>query len=161
VSFEPGLEGARHAHHYIITGFDEGRAQRYIDTFDWDRERLHGVIGNPAFVDQGEEIAWKSNHGWLNRLKHDFPDNIHAIPAAGPQAVRKFFCAQFAQHKMLDIVPLGPKPMLLGVLLFYLALDEGERARVRILFDFPTPKLGCTKGVAKGFLFNCGELLSR
>ena len=160
VSFDPGLEGARRAHHYIITGFDQGRAQRYIDTFDWDRERLHGVIGNPAFVDQGEETAWRSNQEWLDRLQRDFPGNIHEMDAAGPKAVREFFRGQFSQHEMLDIVPLGPKPMLLGVLLFYLGLAEEERGRVRILFDFPTPKAGCTQGVAKGFLFDCGELLT-
>ena len=162
VSFDPGLEGARRAHHYIITGFDEGRAQRYIDAFDWGWERLHGVVGDPSYVEEendGVQIALDSNRGWLEPLRQNYPSQIHTIEAAAPLAVRDFFRQRFDEEGMIDIVPLGPKPMLLGVLLFYLGLTERDRGRVRILFDFPTPKEGCTTGVEKGYLFDCSELL--
>ncbi len=162
VSFDPGLEGARRAHHYIITGFDKGRAQRYIDAFDWGWERLHGVIGDPSYVQEekdGVRIAWDNNRDWLETLRRNYPNQIHRLEAAVPYGVRDFFRERFEVDKMLDIVPLGPKPMLLGVLLFYLGLTERERGQVRILFDFPTPKVGSTHKVEKGYIFDCRELL--
>ncbi|MES9901965.1 MAG: hypothetical protein ABW168_04675 [Sedimenticola sp.] len=160
VSFDPGLEGARQAHHYIITGFDVGRAERFIDAFDWGWERLHGVIGDPSYVDNGFDYAWNANQSWLKRLEDDHPKNMHRIKAAGADGIRRFFQEEFVTHRWLDIVPLGPKPMLLGVLLFYLGLEERERARVRILFDFPTPRPGSTEGAEKGYLFDCRALLT-
>lgn len=159
VSFEPGLTGARKAQHYIITGFDDGRAQRFIDKYDWGLEQLHGVIGKPSYVDKGYNHAWNANHGWLEPLKQKFPNQFHEIEAAGPIKVRDFFRKQFDLYGMLDIVPLGPKPMLLGVLLFYLGLSEKNRECVRILFDFPTPIPNSTAGIDKGYLFNCNGLL--
>ena len=159
VSFMPGLGGARQAHHYIIAGFDEGRAQRYIDAYDWGWEQLHGIIGDPAYVPDGVQSASNANRIWLERLESDCPTNVHRIEAAKPEMMRQFLIGELAEKGLLDIVPLGPKPMLLGVLFFYLGLAEKDRERVRILFDFPTPKAGCTVGVSKGFLFNCQELL--
>lgn len=159
VSFLPGLEGARQAHHYIIAGFDEGRAQRYIDAYDWGWEQLHGILGDPAYVERGVEYASEANKIWLRRLEDYYPQNVHRIEAAHPERLRRFLREELNRNEFLDVVPLGPKPMLLGVLFFYLTLQQKEKERVRILFDFPTPKIGCTIGVSKGYMFDCQGLL--
>lgn len=156
VSFLPGISGARDAAHFIILGFDRGRAEYFLECYDWDWAQIHAVAGDPAYVEGGEDKAVAANNAWLNHLPHG---NCHKVAANNPYAVRDFFREQLGLHEMLDIVPIGPKPMLLGILLFYLQLPEPERCRVRLLYDFPTPRKGSTSGLVKGYLYNCDELL--
>lgn len=156
VSFLPGIRGTRDAAHYVLLGFDKGRAEYFFDRYDWDWANVHSLTGNPAYTERGVDKAEAANADWL---KHLPAGNRHSVAAHDPFAVSDFFRQQLRQHDMLDIVPIGPKPMLLGVLLFYLQLPETERSQVRLLYDFPRPRKGCTQGVSRGFLFDCGELL--
>ena len=160
ISFKPGIKGTRDSRHYILLGFDKGRATRFIDNYDWEPRQIHGVLGDPSYVKEedkdGVQIALDSNSDWITQIEEK---NIHRLPAHDVYKIKDFFCRQREEAGMLDIVPLGPKPMLLGTLLFYLGLNEDERANVRFLYDYPTPKKNCTTGIEKGYLFDCCELL--
>lgn len=157
VSFLPSLS-YRHqnAAHFILLGFDLGRAQYFIDQYDWDNQQIHAVIGNPSYVPDGVQKAREANDSWLRQLP---AANIHDIEAHLADKIGQFFQEQFQKYAVLDIIPLGPKPMLLGTLLFYLRLPEQDRARVRILYDFPKPRPGCTQGIDHGYLYDCSGLI--
>lgn len=157
VSFLPGISGIRDAAHYVLLGFDRGRAGYFFDRYDWDWAKVHSLTGDPPYAENGVDKALAANEDWLKFLPKA---NQHRVAAQDPFAVKGFFQRQLQQHEMLDIVPIGPKPMLLGILLFYLSLPETEQSRVRLLYDFPRPRKGCTQGVSKGFLYDCGELLN-
>lgn len=158
VSFLPGISHrSQNTAHFILLGFDHGRAQYFIDQYDWDSQKIHALIGDPSYVPSGVEKAKKANETWLDSLPES---NIHCINAHLAGRISQFFHEQFQQYELLDIVPQGPKPMLLGFLLFYLRLSEAERARIRILYDFPIPRPGCTEGISHGYLYDCNGLIS-
>lgn len=158
ISFLPGIEQRTpNTAHFFLCGFDHGRAQRFIDQYDWDTQQIHAVIGDPAYVPDGVQKVKDANCSWQNQLP---TSNIHRIDAHLADNVRLFFCEQFARYELLDVIPQGPKPMLLGFLLFYLPLSEKERERIRILYDFPTPRKGRTTGISHGFLYDCNALIS-
>ncbi len=167
VSFEPGLDTRRRTRHLIFLGFDRGRAARFIENYDWDRSKIYPILGDPAYVIGGKKMAIDANAVWLERLpsaienqgEPNQPANLQRLPAHDPFQVRDFLRTQLSESELLDIVPLGPKPMTLGVLLFYFGLSKSEMSRVRILYDFGTAKPDSHHGVGQGFLFNCSELL--
>lgn len=154
VSFKPSF-GRKNTKHLIILGFDEGRSGRFISYYDWDWESIFPVLGDPSYVENGEARALKVNRSWIGDVN---TQNLIKIEAKNPYSMRECLLKMMAEHPStyLDIVPHGPKPMLLGVILFYSALDPKERERVRILFDYPTPKNQCTTGIKKGFIYPCG-----
>lgn len=158
VSFLPGIsQRSQDTAHFILLGFDHGRAQHFINQYDWDEQQIHALIGDPSYVPDGMANVQKANESLLAVLP---PANIHSMPAHLADSVRQFFCEQFERYHLLDIVPLGPRPMLLGFLLFYLRLSEAQQARIRILYDFPKPRAGCTKGISHGYLYDCNGLLT-
>lgn len=158
VSFLPGISRrSQNTAHFILLGFDEGRAKYFIEQYDWDARQIHALIGDPSYVPDGVEKAKKANREWLVTLPES---NIHRIDAHLADDISRFFDRQFQQYELMDIVPQGPKPMLLGFLLFYLRLSEAERARIRILYDFPIPRPGCTAGISHGYLYDCNGLIA-
>lgn len=140
-------ETRAHSRHIVLLGFDKGRAWKFIQRYDWDEAHLHLLIGDPPFVDGGERIALDACQPWLEPFRKRFPGHIHSLNAREPGAVRIFLKKQLEEARWLDIVPLGPKPMLLGVLWFYFGLSDEKRARVRLLYDFSEQRARRCSGV--------------
>lgn len=141
--------------HLVLLGFDKGRAWKFIERYDWDETHLHLLLGDPPFVAGGAESALASCQPWLDSFRKRFPDHIHRLDARIPGQVQAFLQQRLAAVKWLDIVPLGPKPMLLGVLWFYFGLDERDRARVRLLYDFSEQRARRCSGVQKVHFWDC------
>lgn len=145
--------------HLILLGFDKGRAWKFIQRYDWDETHLHLLLGDPPFVEGGEVIALESCQPWLEFFRKRFPDHIHRLDARIPGQVQAFLKQRQEKTQWLDIVPLGPKPMLLGVLLFYFSLPERDRARVRLLYDFSEQRARRCSGVQTIHFWDCSLLI--
>ena len=85
---------------------------------------------------------------------------MQSVSAINPAAVAAFCQAHVRQARWLDLAPLGPKPMNLGVLWFYFGLSEVERGRVRLLYDFPVQRIPRSRGVARVHFYDCQRLLA-
>ena len=137
---------------FFILGFDTGRALRFFDQFDeWKDNEKYAIIVAPPYVPGGNTKA-KDANPWIKELD---PDHIFSIPGFEPHMVFEKLQELYQQEKRLDIIPLGPKLMLLGATHFYFSLDEEERNNVRILYDFPQSSAGITSGIDKHYLFDC------
>ncbi len=143
--------------HIVLLGFDKGRAWKFIQRYDWDEAHLHLLVGDPPFVEGGEKIALESCQPWLEAFRKRFPDHIHPMDAREPALVRMYLLQQLEQTRWLDIVPLGPKPMLLGVLWFYFGLAEADRGRVRLLYDFSEQRARRCSGVQTVYSWDCSH----
>lgn len=144
--------------HIVLLGFDKGRAWKFIQRYDWDEAHLHLLVGDPPFVENGAPIALEACQPWLEPFQKSFPDHVHALDARDPDQVRIFLKQQLEEAQWLDIVPLGPKPMLLGVLAFYFGLSEQERARVRLLYDFSEQRSNRCSGIQMIYSWDCAGL---
>ncbi|WP_150112333.1 hypothetical protein [Ferrovum myxofaciens] len=141
--------------HMILLGFDRGRAWKFIQRYDWDEAHLHLLLGDPPFVDGGDQIALESCQPWLESFRKRSPDHIHRLDARDPEMVQAFLKLRLEESHWLDIVPLGPKPMLLGVLWFYFGLSERDQARVRLLYDFSEQRARRCNGVQMVHFWSC------
>ena len=138
--------------HVIILGFDTGRALRFFDLFDdWKDNEKYAIISDPSYVPEGARKARQANP-WIDDLR---PEQIFSIRGFDPLKVCEKLQQLYQLQERLDIIPLGPKLMLLGATRFYFSLDEKERNNVRILYDFPQSTAGATSGVGNHYLFNC------
>jgi len=148
-------ETRTHSRHIVLLGFDKGRAWKFIQRYDWDEAHLHLLVGDPPFVENGASIALDACQPWLEPFRKRFNDHIHALDARDPNLVRAFLKRQLAEAQWLDIVPLGPKPMLLGVLTFYFELTKQERSRVRLLYDFSEQRSRRCSGKKMIYFWDC------
>lgn len=138
--------------HVFMLGFDNGRALRFFDLFDdWKDHETHAIISDPPYVPDGAEIAREAN-SWIEILN---PEQIVKISGFEPLKVCEKLQGLYQLKRRLDIIPLGPKLMLLGATRFYFSLGEEERNNVRILYDFPQSTTGTTSGVLRHYLFPC------
>lgn len=149
------------ARHIIVLGFEKGRPSKFIDKYDWDDGHLHLIYGDPAFVENGEKDALASCDPWFGDFVMGYPEHIDRVDARAADALAVWLQRQLAEARWLDIVPLGPKPLCLGVLWFYLALPEAERARVRLLYDFPEPTAPRSHDIGRVLFYDCDHLLDR
>lgn len=149
-----------HSQHLILLGFDKGRAWKFIQRYDWEEAHLHLLLGDPPFVAGGEIIALESCLPWLDSFRKRFPSHIHRLDARVPGQVQEFLKQRQEETQWLDIVPLGPKPMLLGVLWFYFSLSESDRARVRLLYDFSEQRARRCSGVQTIHFWDCSQFLN-
>lgn len=146
------MDGPRAYPHVFILGFDKGRALRFFEEFDeWKDDEKYAVIVDPPYVNGGACIARKANP-WIENLR---PEHIFSISAFEPLRVCEKLRELYELRKRLDIIPLGPKLMLLGATQFYFSLSEEERNNVRILYDFPQTTGGDTSDIGKHYLFDC------
>lgn len=146
------LDEASSYPHVFMLGFDNGRALRFFDLFDeWKDHDIYAIISDPSYVPDGAEKARIAN-SWIEDLK---PEQIFAISGFEPLSVCEKLNELYRSKGRLDIIPVGPKLMLLCATRFYFSLDEKERNNVRILYDFPQSTAGVTSGVGNHYLFNC------
>ncbi len=138
--------------HVFILGFDKGRALRFMELFDeWKDHEKYAIIIDPSYMPDGVEEARKAN-SWIKDLR---PNQIFSISGLEPLKICEKLKELYQSKNRLDIIPLGPKLMLLGAIRFYFSLDETERNHVRILYDFPQTAAGDSEGVSGHYLFNC------
>ena len=138
--------------HVFILGFDTGRALRFLELFDeWKDQDKYAIIIDPSYMPDGAKEAREANP-WIEDLK---PDHIFSICRSEPHKLCAKLKELYQFKNRLDIIPLGPKLMLLGVVRFYFSLSEGDRNHVRILYDFPQPAANDSEGVSKHYLFDC------
>jgi hypothetical protein len=137
--------------HYVLLGFDEGRVNRIIGAYDWEGGQVHAILGDPPYFPSGDSRAYDANKDWL---EDDPRPCLHRIPAAEPFAVKAYLHRRFQPGLVIDILPFGPKPMVLGALLFYFSLAESDRERVRFLYDFPEYRQDHTTGVGRCFIYD-------
>lgn len=154
---DPDRQGARHL---VFLGFDKARAWKFIDRYDWKKEHLYVVVADPPFVPEGMERARAAASPWLKDFERGFADQVQAVSAVDPAAVAAFCLGHFRQARWLDLAPVGPKPMNLGILWFYFGLSDRERGRVRLLYDFPVQQTPRSSGVARVHFFDCRRLLA-
>lgn len=138
--------------HVFLLGFDKGRALRFLDLFDdWKDHEKYAIISDPPYFPNGNKVAREAN-SWIEELR---PEQIFPISGFEPLKVCEKLRELYQLKRRLDIIPLGPKLMLLGATRFYFSLDEEERNNVRILYDFPQSTTGTTSGVLRHYLFPC------
>lgn len=146
--------------HLVFLGFDKGRAWKFIDKYDWKFDHLHVALGDPPFVKNGREKAEAAAEPWLGLFKSSYPNHVKGLSAADPSEVASWCLTHWQECKWLDLVPLGPKPMNLGILWFYFSLSEDERGRVRLLYDFPVQRDPRSQGVKRVYFYDCARMLS-
>lgn len=144
----------------MVLGFDRGRPWKFIEKYDWDNKHIHLILGDPPFVDKGAEYALASCEPWISKFQDQYQDHIHHIAAHDITQLSEFLTSCLERSQWLDIVPLGPKPMLLGVLGFYLGLNPEVRARIRILYDFPEQHQPRSSDVNEVWFYNCNKFIS-
>ena len=149
----------KEARHLVFLGFDLARAWKFIASYDWDYDHLFVAVGEPAFVPNGRERAIQAAMPWVADFQRDYPIHLHEIPAHDPDEVADWCARHWQDCQWLDIVPIGPKPMNLGILWFYFGLQKHERGRVRLLYDFPIQQASRSRGIGKVYFYNCARLL--
>lgn len=149
----------KESRHLVFLGFDHARAWKFIDARSWKLRDVHAVLGDPAFVQDGVVQARKAAEPWLPEFEAARPGQLHHVKADDPVATAHLCQQMFEQSDWLNIVPIGPKPMALGVLWFYFSLKEADRARVRLLFDFPSQQNPRSLGIGKVYVYDCAELM--
>ncbi len=147
------------AKHLVFLGFDHARAWKFIAARGWKLQDVHAVLGDPAFIQDGEAEARHAAEPWLPEFESAWPEHLHNVQADDPYATKQLCQEIFSQAEWLDIVPIGPKPMALGVLWFYFGLNEKDRARVRLLYDFPTRQNPRSQGIGKLYVYDCEEMM--
>jgi hypothetical protein len=150
------IKGSRK--HVILLGFDRHRPNKFVEHYQWPISEVHALLGTPAFVASGEEQARKSLGPLYSQL-----EKLGQIHTVNPRLPISFgnqmgVCEQLMKltedADVIDIVPLGPKPTLLGCLIFYWqGIDELRRERVRFLYDFPTTRKQRTNGLRQIWLY--------
>lgn len=138
--------------HVLFLGFDNDRAQKFIEHYDWVRSSCIAVIGDPAYVGNGVRDSENANAQLLKQIPTS-AENRRKVPAASPTDTMNLLRELFAQFGALNIMLLGTSPMTLGAVWFYLELKEEQKAKVRFLHDFPLRQTGRTTGVGQTWLY--------
>lgn len=149
----------KRARHLMFLNFDLARAWKFIDRYDWKYDHLYVAVGEPAFVPDGKKRAMAAASPWIEGFLREYPEHLQELPAHDPAAVADWCQAQWNSCGWLDIVPIGPKPMNLGILWFYFGLPEKDRGRVRLLYDFPVQQAPRSQGVRQVYFYDCARLL--
>lgn len=137
--------------HIFILGFDKGRALRFFDIYDeWKYDDIYVFIVHPPYVADGRKIAEQANK-WVGRLNDE---QIFQINAQEPFSIQKKLQELYDKKKRIDIIPLGPKPVLMGATRFYFSLSKEKRNNVRILYDFPQTEKGDTSKIGEHYLLD-------
>jgi len=143
--------------HIIVLGFDRHRPNKFIEHYQWPTEEVHVILGTPAYVGGGEEQARLSLgpiYHELDKIKH-----VHTVdpklPAQNGETpgVADLLQKLTTDEDIIDLVPLGPKPTLLGCLMYWHGLSDERKERTRFLFDFPIMRQVRTEGVGVTWLY--------
>lgn len=137
---------------YFFVGYEGERLQRVIDDQEIRAEDSTIVFGVPAF-----SAGWEMNAiaNAVNVMDlHNFNAEILYCGAENPLSVYNLLKEAYQGLENHDdfqliIVPIGTKPMGIGVALF-----ATEHEKVRILYDHPVRKKGRSKEIANWHLYS-------
>ncbi len=149
----------KQARHLVFLNFDLARAWKFIDRYDWKYDHIYVGVSEPAFVPDGRARAMTAAEPWINVFLREQPEHVQNLPAHDPASVAEWCQGHWNVSKWLDIVPIGPKPMNLGILWFYFGLPERDRGRVRLLYDFPVQQAPRSRGIREIYFYDCARLL--
>jgi hypothetical protein len=143
--------------HIIVLGFDRHRPNKFIEHYQWPLDDVYALLGDPAYVQGGVEQAQfslGSVFAELRRLGHVRVINPKLLYSnEGQTGIVDALQALCGAVASVDLVPLGPKPTLLGCVVYWHSLPELARAQTRLLFDFPVSRQVRTDGVGATWLY--------
>lgn len=145
--------------HVVILGFDQGRAGKFVERYNWRPESTIAVLTSPEIVPAGEQQALDGARTWLPTFSDINKQLIERVPADRPDLLIERLNLEVNQASRLDIVPLGLKTMTLGVAIFLVSLSDHIATRVRILTDFARPTRARSVGIGSQMSFSLDELL--
>jgi hypothetical protein len=138
--------------HVLLLGFDRHRPNKFIEHYQWPLREVRAVLGKPAYVDGGELQAELSIGHIFNEL--NLNGQVSFVDPKAPQDVMDSLTSIYSGHAVMDIVPLGPKPVLLGTALYWLGLQPEQQERTRILYDFPKLRKQRTEGIGPTWTYS-------
>lgn len=143
--------------HAIVLGFDRHRPNKFIEHYQWPMSDIRVLLGEPAYVEGGVEQAKKSLgsvFGELERAGNVRVINPKLLSSTSTEQGVVSVLTQLAEGVGgLDIVPLGPKPTLLGCVVYWHGLSLDQQERTRILYDFPVSRKVRTVDVGVTWLY--------
>jgi hypothetical protein len=143
--------------HIIVLGFDRHRPNKFIEHYQWPLDDVYALLGDPAYVQGGVEqaqLSLGSVFAELRRLNHVQVINPKLLYSSeGQPGIVDALRALCGDVASVDLVPLGPKPTLLGCIVYWHSLPEPARAQTRMLFDFPVSRQVRTDGVDATWLY--------
>lgn len=143
--------------HVIVLGFDRHRPNKFIEHYQWSIQQVHVLLGNPAYVEGGVEQAKLSLGTVFDEIRRF--DHVHDIDPKRIRSDGDGVGVVDVLHELgqddcnLDIVPLGPKPTLLGCIVYWHELSEEKREKTRFLYDFPAMRAARTRGIGTTWLY--------
>lgn len=143
--------------HILLLGFDRHRPNKFIEHYQWPLEDVYALLGDPAYVQGGVAQAKKS----LGSVYDDLESMGHVRVInpkllwghEGELGVVDALTDLCSDVRSVDIVPLGPKPTLLGCIVYWHALDECRQQQTRLLYDFPVTRQARTTGVETTWVY--------
>lgn len=148
-------EGARR--HVIVLGFDRHRPNKFIEHYQWPLANVFAVLGDPAYVDGGvpqAQLSLGSVYGELAKLGRVRTINPKLLWDRDRESgIVDVLTELGGGVASIDIVPLGPKPTLLGCIVFWHSLSEAKQEQTRLLYDFPVSRQVRTEGVGVTWLY--------
>lgn len=145
--------------HILFLGFDDDRAQKFIENYNWVPGNCIAVFGDPPYIDNGLEISRNAN-SLLLRTIPEGDANRMTVDAANPCHTVTLLSSILDQCDSMDIILLGTSPMTLGAVWFYLQLEKVDKQRVRFLHDFPQRQTSRTVGVGETWLYSMPSEIS-
>lgn len=131
--------------HIIILGFDKLRAHKFIKQYDWALNNLKQI----AVTDNNSELRERIKEA--NSFSDQSVSSIHyqEVKLLAYDDIVNIIEKELEEKKIIDIVPLGPKPILLHILLYYFKNQDRLQNRIRILYDYPKKSKNRTEGIQK------------
>lgn len=147
----------RRRKHVIVLGFDRHRPNKFIEHYQWPLQQVHVLLGDPAYVNGGVEqakLSLGSVFEDIKRLGHVHvvdPKRLWSddIGTGVVNVLKSLDC----DGSSLDIIPLGPKPTLLGCIVYWHSLNLERQEETRFLYDFPVNRQTRTSGVGVSWLY--------
>lgn len=152
---------AAYPRHMLFLGFDNDRAQKFIEHYNWVPNNCVAVFGDPPYIERGRAISEKANRLLMLSIPNTAVNRM-AVDAADPTGTVALLKSVLSNSDSLDIILLGTSPMTLGAVWFYLQLSDADQKRVRFLHDFPQRQPSRTIGVGHAWLYSTpSEILDK
>lgn len=129
--------------HIILLGLDELRAYKFILNYGWaiDKLKLISVKDN---VDNCESRLINANNFLNNQFK---PNQFIEINLLNYDEIIQIIEEELLKNDSIDIIPLGPQPVIFNILLYYFENYNTLKDKVRFLYDFQTKLDNRTQGI--------------
>ncbi|KLD99512.1 hypothetical protein [Aliarcobacter butzleri] len=129
--------------HIIILGFDELRAHKFIKQYDWSIDKLKLI----SIKDKVENCEFR-----INRANYFLDEKVSncqlkEINLLNYNEIIEIIEKELKENDYVDIIPLGPKPILFHILLYYFLNYETLKDRIKFLYDFPNKSKNRTHGI--------------